>query len=103
MNIKPGFEEKYKSYVEKNSKESYSKAVVDAGEAVGKLLDEGQTPEEAQQALYDRGLTRWMAGAAMTSVCRFNPRGEEMRKWWNSSFGQENAVGVFNPINCKTK
>lgn len=81
--IKKHLYQEYKKYIERNSKDSYSKACVEAGEAVMKLLDEGKSPEEAEKALDGIGLTGYMAGAAISGVCYFHERGDEMKQWWN--------------------
>jgi hypothetical protein len=95
--MKKELKEEYDNYVKKNSEDGYSKAVVKAGEVVMKLLDEGKTPEEAEQGLYNLDLTGFMAGAAIQAVCHFHERGEEMKTWWNRSYGVENGEGVVNP------
>lgn len=89
MKIKIGLEQEYAEYVKKNSENGYSKACVDAGEMIGNALDEGKTPEEAEETLHgkDLGLTGFMVGAAMQGVVYFNPRGEEMKIWWNKFCG----------------
>ena len=96
MKIAFNLHEEYRSYVEKNS-DPYSKAVVDAGEVVMNLLDEGKTPEEAEKGLHGKELSGYMAGAAILAVCHFHERGEEMKKYWNKSMGNEDAKGVINP------
>lgn len=98
MNIKPGLEEEYKKYVEKNSNDDYSKGVIDAEQAVGKALDEGKTCEEAHDQMFGMGLTGFMAGCVASSITHFHVRGEEFRKFWNAKFGvPEDKPGVVNP------
>lgn len=98
MTTKPGTEEEYAQYVHINSEDDYSKACVDAGEAVGKLLDEGATAEDALKALDGLGLTGYMAFAATKAVAHFHPRGEEIRVAWNKDWGAEKLErGLVNP------
>lgn len=98
MKIKEGLESQYQEYVDKN-KDPYSKACVKAGERVGALLDEGKSPEEAEKGLHGFGLTGFMAGAAISGVVRFHPRGEEMKAWWNKEnpHGEPDSNGTNNP------
>lgn len=98
MKIKEGMEAEYKSYVEKND-DPYGSACIKAGEAVGQLLDEGKTPEEAGKGVHGHGLTGFMAGAAISGVVRFHPRGEEMKVWWNKEnpHGEPDDTGTNNP------
>lgn len=100
MKIKKGLEEEYKKYVQINSEDSYSKAVVIAGEAVGKALDENKTPEEAEKEMKGHGLTGYMAGAVAAAITHFHERGEEFRKFWNKSYDvkeEDDKGGVVNP------
>ena len=107
MKIKKGLEEKYKKYVAINSKDDYSKAVVDAGEVVGKALDEGKTLQEAHDVMHGHDLTGFMAGCVAQAIARYHPRGEEFRVWWNAKNGIKDTKkkGVVNPaiMTLKTK
>lgn len=97
MNVKPDKEEAYAKYVEINA-DDYSKACVDAGEAVGKMLDEGKTAEEALDGLKGHGLTGYMAAMAAKAVAHFHPRGEEVRVAWNKDYGHGDLKeGIINP------
>ncbi len=98
MQIKEGLEEEHRQYVEKN-KDDYGGACVKAGERVGILLDEGKAPEEAEKGLHGDELTGFMAGAAISGVVKFHPRGNEMRIWWNRNVSGEpdDMSGTNNP------
>lgn len=97
MKIKEGLEKEYEEYIRINS-DSYSKAVIDAGESVGNVLDEGKTPEEAGEVLNGQGLTGYMAGATISAIVKFHSRGEEVRIWWNSKYGvSKEEKGTVNP------
>lgn len=98
MNIKKEFQSEYDKYVEINSEDGYSKAVIDAGVAVMKLLDEGKTCEEAKKALYGQDLTGYMAGAVAQAVAHFHERGEEFNNFWNRKMGGTGKEkGTINP------
>lgn len=83
MKIKQELQQEYNQYVKTNSEDSYSKAVIEAGEAVMKLLDDGKTCEEAQEGMYGGELTGYMAGAVASAVAHFHERGDEFRNYWN--------------------
>ena len=94
--MKPEKQKEYAKYVEIN-KSPYSKAVIDAGEGVMKLLDGGKNPEEAEKGLYGFGITGYQSGAAIQAVVHFHERGEEMRAWWNNKHGVKSNDGTVNP------
>ncbi len=98
MQIKQGLEKEYQEYVAKNT-DDYGSACVRAGERVGALLDEGKTPEEAEKGLHGDGLSGFMAGAAISGVVHFHPRGEELKAWWNKTVSGEpdDMSGTNNP------
>lgn len=99
MNLIPGKEKEYAEYVQKNG-DPYGAECVKSGEAVMALLDEGKSPEEAEKALYGRGLTGFMAGAAISGVVHFHQRGQEMKAWWNrkNPHGESDEMsGTNNP------
>ncbi len=98
MKIKPELLSEYNNYVETNGQDEYSKACVEAGEAVMKLLDEGKTCEEAEKGLHGKELTGFMAGATAMAVAHFHERGEEFNKFWNKSVGGTGEEkGTINP------
>ncbi len=97
MKTKPGLEEKYAKYVKVND-DDYSKACVDAGEAVATLLDAGKTGEEALEGLKGNGLTGFMATMATKAVAHFHPRGDEVLRAWNKDWGAKDLEGgIVNP------
>lgn len=98
MEIIEGKEREYADYVAKNS-DDYGAACVKAGEDVMRLLDEGRTPEEAEEGLHGHDLTGFMAGSAISGVCYFHKRGAEMKAWWNrnTSGTPDETTGVNNP------
>jgi hypothetical protein len=99
MTVKPGLEIEYEMYVN-NNQDGYGNSAVHAGASVGKLLDEGKTPKEAEEGLYEHDLTGFLAGCAIEAVAHFHPRGDEIRISWNKKYGvdEEKAKGgVVNP------
>ncbi len=97
MKTKPDLQEKYDNWAKINSEDDYSKATIEACEAVAILLDEGKTPEDALEGLHGKDLTGYMAGVAVSAIVRFHPRGEEVKKPWNKRCGNEEAEGMINP------
>ena len=97
MKIKKGLLKDWKQYVSKNSGDGYSYAVIEATEAVGKLLDKGKTCTEAELGMHGQGLTGFMAGHVALGIAHFHPRGEEFRAWWNAQYGVTGKKGTVNP------
>lgn len=106
MKVKEGMEEAYQSSITYKQEEGsgpkipedYFKGIVDAVERVGTALDENKTPEEAIDTLKGFGITGFMAGIAIETVCHFNPRGDELRPAWNKHCGGTGKEeGVINP------
>lgn len=112
MKIKPGLEADYAAYVEMNSKDPYSKAVVDFTERWAKLMEkklehpdtagagtdigdiEGATSREADT----EGITGFMYGCAIEALARYWVFGEDLRKWHNQKHGVgPDKEGVVNP------
>jgi hypothetical protein len=104
--IKPEMIEGWKTYCSKNCMDPYSFGVMRATCAAFEVLDQGGTPEMAQAAWKGLGLTGYMAGAAAQSIAAFHERGEEFKKYWNTSWGvPDETRGVVNPalVTIKTK
>ncbi len=102
MKIIEKFKEEYEKYVEINSKDGYSKAVIDCGETFGNLIDEGRSFDEAEKMMLETAegseLTGYMMGAIMAAVAHFHPRGEEVKAWWNKQYGGTGEEkGTINP------
>lgn len=106
LEIIPEKLEDYKAYVEKNSKDGYSRGVIDYQEAWAKLMQveiaKGKTvkecAEETQKGLGYLGITGFMYGCAVNGLAHFWKHGEELRKWHNKEYGvSEDTKGVVNP------
>jgi len=98
ITLKEGLEKEYESYVSKNQ-DSYGNEVILVTARVCKLLDEGKTPQEAEdEGIKDSGITGFMAGAMASSIARFHPRGEEFKKFFNKQCGGTGEEkGTINP------
>lgn len=103
--IWPEKSEEYKTYVETNSKDGYSRGVVDYAEAWAKLMQieisKGRTKisdiaEETQKPLGYMGITGFMYGCVMQALAHFWQFGEELREWHNNQYGHS-GKGVVNP------
>lgn len=99
--IWPGKEDEYKQYVETNSTDGYSKAVVEYGEYWAKLmqLNGGRIQdiaEETQKPLGFLGITGFQYGCVVKALSYFWQDGEALRKWHNKKYGHE-GKGVVNP------
>lgn len=79
--------------------DSYGGAAIKAAAHAMVLLDEGKTPEEAQEIGFKgKDLTGFLAGCAASIVCQAHERGDEFRKHWNKQWGVgEDAKGTVNP------
>jgi len=104
MTVKPGLEQEYENYVDKNQ-DSYGNGVILAGHLVGQALDEGKTCEESENAMHGFGITGFMAGCVASSIKHFHPRGDEFNEYWNNQFGSSSKDGTVNPaiLTIKTK
>jgi len=93
--------EEWKNYVGKNTQDFYSAGVVDASIRVMKALSEKKTPKEAEETVYDLGITGFQMGCVAQTVSYFHPRGEEFREYWNGQYLPKNKAkktkGVVNP------
>lgn len=96
----------YKTYVENNSQDGYSRAVIDYGEAWGKMMQieiaKGRSvkevADECQKGLGFLGITGFQYGCAVKGLAHFWKHGEDLRKWHNKVYGvSEDKKGVVNP------
>jgi len=104
LEIIPEKSDEYKAYVEKNSKDGYSRGVIDYAENWAKLMQieisKGKTVQEVaegtQNGLGYLGITGFMYGCAVNGLAHFWKHGEALRKWHNKEYGHE-GEGVVNP------
>ena len=106
LNIWEDKKEEYAAYVTTNSNDSYSRGVIDYGEAWAKLMQveisKGKTVREcaeySQKPLGYMGISGFMYGCAVQALSHFWKHGEDLRKWHNKEYGvSEDAKGVVNP------
>lgn len=104
MKIKSGKEKEYKICVENNSKNGYSKAVIDYLERWANLMekriaDGDKICDIAEQTSYEadtEGITGFMYGCAVNILSQLWEYGEDLRKWHNKEYWYE-GEGVVNP------
>lgn len=110
MQIAAGQEQAYAQYKELNSKDSYSKGVVDFGERWADLMEkeiaQGKTvveiAEEASHKADTDGITGFMYGAAVSALSQFWAHGKDLAKWHNRQYLPEvdaatEEGGTVNP------
>ena len=104
MKIKTSAEQAYQNFVEVNSNDGYSYAVVaymirwadlmEAEMAKGKKLED--IAEKTSRDADKEGITGFMYGCAVAALAEFWEYGEELRQWHNSKYGHH-GDGVANP------
>jgi hypothetical protein len=106
IDIIPEKKSDYDKYVANNSKDGYSRGVIDYGEYWAKLMQveiaKGkvvrEVADECQKNLGFLGITGFMYGCAVQGLSQFWIHGEELRKWHNKKYGvSEDTKGVVNP------
>ena len=94
---------KWDSYVLRNKDDTYSKCCVDVARQVMKILDEendfdpNKIITQAEKDIEEQSITGFMAGTIASMVTHCHSRGEEFKKKWNKSYGEEKREGVINP------
>jgi hypothetical protein len=97
MKIKPELQEEYAKYVELNSRDGYSKAVVSFGEAWANLMEElialgREVKDIAEAASHEAdtdGITGYMYGTATSALSHFWIHGDALRAWHNRKYVPE--------------
>jgi hypothetical protein len=112
MKIRPGLESEYAVYVRNNTKNGYSKGVVDYMERWADLMEaelaRGASLESIAQSTSHtadtEGITGFMYGCAVSALAHFWEHGETLRQWHNlkTQIGTEGERankdgGVLNP------
>lgn len=104
--LKPGVEAEYAAYVEKNSKDGYSRGVVDYADRWARLmqakLQQGAQLRDVAEATSHEadidGITGFMYGCAVSALAHFWIHGDELRVWHNGQYGvSADAKGTVNP------
>ena len=104
MKVKEGKVIEYIKFVEANSHDGYSKAVVDFMHRWANLMDEQiasgkEIPEIADKTSNDadtEGITGFMYGCAVNALSQLWEYGEELRKWHNKEYKYD-GDGCVNP------
>lgn len=87
MNIPPELVNEYREFVNVNNEDDYSRAVVKAMHIFGRELDEGKTPDEAEEKVLScneelGGLSGEQFRGMISSIVHFHERADEVEKWW---------------------
>lgn len=107
MKIKTDKEKEYEDFVERNSNDGYSNAVLRymiawAEMMEGKITDKDPNeiiPLIADKTSYEadtEGITGFMYGCAVSALAEYWKYGEILRKWHNKEWGYD-GEGVVNP------
>lgn len=104
MRIKKGLESEYKSHRELNTKDEYSKAIVEYAERwcdmMEQRIDQGvSVAESAAETKYEadtEGISGYMYGCAVQTLSMFWEHGEELREWHNGEYNYK-GQGVADP------
>ena len=96
----------WEQWVEVNSKDGYSLGVVTYARRWGKYMQHlmekhnktvVDIAENASHVSDIEGITGFMYGCAVSMLAQCWKYGEELRKWHNKEWGQEDTDGVVNP------
>ena len=95
--VKEETKEEWKTFVENNTKDFYSCAIVERSLYGIIALSKGANCEDLEK--YYEDVTGFMAGAIANAISHFSPRGEEYRTYWNKKFGVDDSdsKGTVNP------
>lgn len=104
MKIKIGKEKEFERFVEINSKDFYSRGVVDYmtrwAELMEKEIENGARVADIADSTSTRadtdGITGYMYGCAVSVLLHFWEYGEELIKWHNKEYNYD-GDGVVNP------
>jgi hypothetical protein len=81
--VKEELKIEYLEYVEANSKDGYSKGVVDYTERWANLMESGVDFQQASHDADIDGITGFMYDCAVQCLSKFWVRGDELLKWHN--------------------
>lgn len=104
MKIKKGLEQDYATLRENNTKDFYSAGVIHYAERwcgmMEQEMEKGTSVAEAatltEHTADTEGITGFMYGCAVRTLCQFWEHGEELRQWHNQQYGY-NGDGIVNP------
>ena len=104
MKIKEGHEQEYATLRENNTKDFYSAGIIRYAERwcgmMEQEMENGATVAEAaastEHTADTEGITGFMYGCAVQTLCQFWEYGEELRQWHNHKYDYD-GQGVVNP------
>ena len=104
MKIKSGKEAEFNNFVEINSHDGYSLAVVNYVKRWAELMEKEIAKGKRLIDIADKtshkadteGITGFMYGCAVSALSEFWEYGEELRKWHNKEYDYD-GDGVVNP------
>ena len=104
MKIKAGKEKEFEQFVEINSKDFYSRGVVNYAKRWAELMEaeiaEGkkifEIADKTSRIADTDGITGYMYGCAVSTLSHLWEYGEELRKWHNGEYKYD-GDGVVNP------
>jgi hypothetical protein len=104
MKIKVGKEKEFEQFAEKNSKDFYSRGIIDYAKRWAELMEKEIESGAKVADIADRtsatadtdGITGYMYGCAVSFLSNFWEYGEDLRKWHNHEYDYD-GEGVVNP------
>lgn len=104
MKIREGMEQEYATFRDNNTQDGYSEGIINYAERWCDMMEreikEGTSVAEAaaltEHTADTDGITGFMYGCAVQTLCQFWEYGEELRHWHNSKYDYEGS-GVVNP------
>lgn len=104
MKIKVGKEKKFEKFVKKNSKDFYSRGIIDYAKRWAELMEQEIESGAKVADIADRtsvtadtdGITGYMYGCAVSFLSDLWEYGEDLRKWHNREYDYD-GEGVVNP------
>ena len=104
MKIKEGMEQEYASYRENNARDGYFAGITRYAERWCGMMEQemengasvAEAAERTNHTADTEGITGFMYGCAVQSLCQFWEHGEELRQWHNQQYGYS-GDGIINP------
>lgn len=104
MKIKAGKEKEYAEFVQINSKDFYSRGVVNYAERWATLMEKeiengarvADIADKTSNIADTDGITGFMYGCAVSTLSHLWEYGDDLRKWHNGEYNYE-GEGVVNP------
>lgn len=107
MRIKKGLENEYASFRDMNTKDVYSTGVISYAERwcdmMEQRIDKGMSVDcaatETKYIADTEGITGFMYGCAVNTLCKFWEHGDELREWHNQkhNYDEQGAANKDTP------